>query len=119
MPTGALPGAGVRFVIVGLNNASTDETFPRTLPPFDCDQSRHAEVPIAIAKTMRVTFDLLASNMFVDDVTTSSVECFRHSSRIHTSRGSQIQAASDLPPSHLLAAHTASARSHDTADSAL
>jgi hypothetical protein len=55
-------------VIVGLNNASPDEAFPRTLPPFDWDQSRHAEVPIAIAKTMRGTFEPHVATMLVEVV---------------------------------------------------
>ena len=68
MPIGALPGAGVRFEIVGLNNASPDEAFPRTVSHFDCDQRRYAEVPIAIAKTMWSTFDPPVASMLVEDV---------------------------------------------------
>jgi hypothetical protein len=55
-------------VIVGLNNASPDEAFPRTLVTFDCDQSGHTELPIAIAKTMRRTFDPPVAITLVHDV---------------------------------------------------
>jgi hypothetical protein len=82
-------------VIVGLNNASVAEAFLRTLLPFDCDQSRHADVPIAIAKTMRGTFDPHIATMLANEVFRWVIASFFTDS--HFTGFPKIQAAIDLP----------------------